>query len=185
MIEALNVSIQAMKYHTLFDITTAQYKDWPYVIAAAAGVVASIIVTLCFYPVPKSWSDLPFFWICLSLAMVRLAGIPYWDYHALLETYRDKKYRVAAGKVENFWHEKRYSRQRKETIEREGFTVRGVKFAYTLKDQSAFANREATRVFFRNGMTLRVSYIPYPQFGSDEPVNQIVKLEEGEEVMTN
>jgi hypothetical protein len=174
-----------MQYHTLFDITTAGYKDWPYVIAAAAVVGVSVVVTWFYYPVPKSWSDLPFFWICLSVAMVMLAGIPYWSYRDLLDAYRNKTHRVAAGKVENYWHEKWYDRRKKQTIEREGFTVDGVKFVYAVKDQVAFANKEAARVTFRDGMTLRVSYVPYAQFGSDEPVNQIIKLEEGEEIMTN
>ncbi len=174
-----------MQYHTLFDITTAGYKDWPYAVAAAVVVGVSVVVTWVFYPVPKSWNDLPFFWICLSGAMVLLAGIPYWSYRDLLNAHRNKTYRVAAGSVEHYWHEKRYDRRKKQTIEREGFTVGGVKFAYAVKDQVAFANHEATRVPFRNGMTLRVCYVPYAQFGSDEPVNQIIKLEEGEEVMTN
>jgi hypothetical protein len=173
-----------MQYHTLFDITTAGYKDWLYVIVAAVVVVTSVVVTWVCYRMPKSKADLPFFWIFLSLAMVLLAGIPYWDYRELLDAYRNKKYRVAAGKVENYWHEKGYNRRKKETVEREGFTVGGVKFAYTLKDQSAFTNQEAARVPFRNGMVLRVSYVPYPQFGSDESVNQIIKLEQGEELIT-
>jgi hypothetical protein len=105
-----------MQYHTLFDITTAGYKDWLYVIVAAVVVVTSVVVTWVCYRMPKSRADLPFFWIFLSLAMVLLAGIPYWDYRELLDAYRNKKYRVAAGKVENYWHEKGYNRRKKKPL---------------------------------------------------------------------
>ncbi|HEX8531876.1 MAG TPA: hypothetical protein VF646_17705, partial [Cytophagales bacterium] len=101
----------------------------------------------------------------------------YGNYRDLLGAYQKKEYRVAAGKVENYWYEKRYNRRKKETTEREGFTVNGVRFAYIIKEQSAFTNHQAARVPFHNGMMLRVSYVPCPQFGSPEPLHQIIKLE--------
>ena len=166
-----------MPYHTLFDITAAGYKDWPYAIIAAVVVVCSV-VAMCFYPVPKSWADLPLFWIGLILAMVLLIGLPYGDYRELLKAYRNKTYRVAEGKVANYWHQKWYNRRKKQTIEKESFTVGGIKFAYDVKDLDTFTNRKAPRISFQNGMCLRVSYLPYQQFGSEERVNRIIKLEE-------
>jgi hypothetical protein len=165
-----------MHYQTLFDISTAGYKEWEFALISALLVAANGVVLLFFRratfrkPLHVGSAVVVFVSFC----------IPYWDHSRLLGAYRNHDYRVAEGKVENYWQREWYDRRRKQTNRQEGFTVGGVAFAYARGAEAGFTNHQDPRIAFRDGMTLRVCYVADPQLGSDEPVYRILKLETAE-----
>ncbi len=170
-----------MQYHTLFDFAATGYHGGPFPVICAAVVVVNLILWI-FLPKAKGRLGMHVF----SAVMILLALVlPYWDYAHLRKAYRNKEYRVAEGKVEHYWYRKWYSTRNKRTNEQEGFTVGGVKFAYNLGGQAGFTNEENPRIPFRDGMILRIYYLPEAQLDSDRIENRILKLEKAEELMTN
>jgi hypothetical protein len=111
--------------------------------------------------------------------------MPYWDHSRLLRAYQNRQYQVAEGRVENYWEREWYSRRKKQTYRQEGFTVDGVKFAYSRGAEAGFTNHQDPRIALRDGMVLRVSYVADQQLDRDAVEYRILKLEKKELPMTN
>jgi hypothetical protein len=162
-----------MQYHTLFDISTAGYKEWEFAIISGLLVAANGVVLLFFRRARFRVS------LHVVSAIVVLVSfcMPYWDYSRLVRAYRNREYRMAEGRVEHYWEREWYSRLKKQTYRQEGFTVDGVRFAYSRTAEAGFTNHQDPRIPLRDGMVLRVSYVADPQLDSDKPVYRILKLE--------
>ncbi len=172
---------QAMYYHTLFDISTAGYKEWEFALISALLVAANGVVLLFFRKV-RFRNALH---VVSAVVVFVSFCIPYWDHTRLLQAYRNHDYRVAEGKIEHYWQREWYDRRRKQTNRQEGFTVDGVAFAYARGAEAGFTNHQDPRIPLRNGMILRVSYVADQQLDRDAVEYRILKLEKKESPMTN
>ncbi len=165
-----------MQYQTLFDISTAGYKEWEFAIISAVLVAVNVVVLLFF-----RWVRFrtPLHVMSAIVVLVSFC-MPYWDHSRLLRAYRNREYQVVEGRVENYSDREWYNRKKKQTYRQEGFTVGGVRFAYYRGAEAGFTNHQDPRILLRDGMVLRVSYVADPQLGSDYPEYRILKLERKE-----
>jgi hypothetical protein len=170
-----------MQYQTLFDISTAGYKEWEFAIISAVLVAANGVVLLFFGRAR--------FRVALHVMSAIVVAVsfcmPYWDHSRLVQAYQNRAYQVAEGQVENYWEREWYSRRKKQTYRQEGFTVGGVRFAYSRSAEAGFTNHQDPRIPLRNGMILRVSYVADQQLDRDAVEYRILKLEKKESPMTN
>jgi hypothetical protein len=162
-----------MQYHTLFDISTAGYKEWQFAIISGLLVAANVVVLLFFRRATFRKS----LHVVSAIVVFVSFCIPYWDHTRLVRAYLNNNYQVAEGKMENYWQREWYDKRRKQTNRQEGFTVGGVRFAYARSAEAGFTNHQDPRIPLRDGMTLRVCYVAQPQLDSDDPVYRILKLE--------
>lgn len=166
-----------MSYQTVFDISTDNYKEWPYLIITIGLVFANVIV---FFFFRESGFRFPLLAIS-ALVVLFTFLVPYWDYSRLKNAFLQQKYQVVEGKVENYWQKEWYDRLKKRSFSYESYTINGITFSYYRSVAAAgFHNDGANRLPIRNGMIMRIYYLPEKQVDNGKIINRILKLEVGQ-----
>jgi hypothetical protein len=154
-----------MQYHTLFDISTAGYKEWEFAIISGLLVAANGVVLLFFRRAKFRVSLHVVSAIVVGCpAACRTGTIPGW-----CGPTGTASTGMAEGRVEHYWEREWYSRLKKQTYRQEGFTVDGVRFAYSRTAEPALPNHQDPRIPLRDGMVLRVSYVADPNSTATSP----------------
>ncbi|RIV19124.1 hypothetical protein DYU11_26925 [Fibrisoma montanum] len=162
-------------YTTIYDLTSQSAISWRSLVLPFGLAVAA---TVCAYYARSSFSRFGLLGFAIIAVLVAVV-IPAWDYYQLSR----QKPRMVEGPVADY--------QEKEWTERydgknhhysyEGFWVNTIAFSYFRNvEMAGFTNTEPVQYPIRDGLPVRIHYIPERQLTDGSVTNRIVKLEVAE-----
>ena len=164
-----------MPYKIIYDLATQPAVTWRSVALAIGLALAALI---CAYSVRPGFGRnglLAFSGIFVLVSV----GLPLFDHYQLSH----KTPEVVTGLVSAYW-EKEWTTRRGGKNQRhsyEAFRVNSISFGYFRHVQmAAFTNTDPTKFPVRNGLAVRIHYLPERQLDDGTLTNRILKLEVAE-----
>lgn len=167
-------------YKTLYDLSAQPSANRGLVLMAIGLVVATMIAFAI--------SRFPFLQYSLLsfTVLVSIFGIvmPCWDRHRLKNKLAASSCRVVEGTITNHWENEWYDSDSDSRNSYEAFQVGNVSFGYYRSvEMAGFHNQEGNTITIRDGMTVRIHYVPERQLDDGSVQNRIVKLEAQDEFL--
>ncbi|MFD2574347.1 hypothetical protein ACFSUS_27175 [Spirosoma soli] len=163
-----------MRYLSVYDLYALPPIDWrslvlPFGLAIAAGLVG--------YQTRPGFARNAFF-VFAALFVVLSVGIPVFNYYYL----STQKPRVVEGAVSDYWRKDWTTRRdgKNQHHSQEGFRVNTVTFWYNRSPTAGFTNVDPVEFPIRDGLAVRIHYVPMRQISDGERINAIVKLDVAE-----
>lgn len=163
-----------MHYSTVFDISNQPATNRNFLIIAAILIISTILWFIFSNSTIGRYSFLAF----TLLFIVFTIAVPYWDHLRLAGRLTASDYQVVEGFTTGYWRKDWYEPSDRTDYSYEAFQVGNVQFGYhRFVETASFHNEEATYFPLRNGLWVRICYIPEQQIDEGNLINRILRLE--------
>jgi hypothetical protein len=163
-----------MPYKTVYSIAGQPSIDRVFLGISAGLLIATFLV---FFVTNLAFWRYTFMTFSLLFILFTLV-MPYWDHHRLANKLSTSECKVAEGKIMGYWRKDWYQKDTHRSYSYESFRVDTVQFGYhRLVEMAGFHNAEAHHFPIRNGLIVRIYYVPERQLDDDSQINRILKLD--------
>ncbi|GAB4033300.1 hypothetical protein GCM10028809_34440 [Spirosoma gilvum] len=164
-----------IRYTTLYDLSTEPLLNWRSLVLPFGLAAAALIAAYTSRPGSGRNGLIAF----AVIAVVVSVGIPLFDQYQLKHQKALKVEGPIVGYWEKEWTERRDGKNNHYSYE--AFRVDTVSFGYYRNvEMAGFFNGGPEQVSLRDGMAVRIHYVPERQLDDDRILNRIVKLEIGQ-----
>ncbi|WP_338873006.1 hypothetical protein WBJ53_29415 [Spirosoma sp. SC4-14] len=163
-----------MQYTTIFDISNQPATNRTFLLVSSVLAISTI---LCF--IFSASTLVRYIFLVFSLLFIVFSiVIPYWDHFRLAKKLTTAEYEVAEGLLTGYWRKDWYDPSDRTNYSYEAFQVGNIQFGYhRFIEMAGFHNEETAYFPIRNGLWMRIYYLPEQQLDEGNLMNRILRLE--------